>query len=172
LLTRKFGVYRPIHGTQAIESNGRCNVKRIGTALAVSVCLAALYGVALCDEADASKVADGKPVFVKYKCASCHSIEVQGIKKKAVAAAATGSQAPDLSGVGVERTTEWLASFLSKKEKLDGKLHMKKFSGTPAELKKLSGWLATLKDEAAAKNMKAVEAKNAASKATAEPAAK
>ncbi|HMI31379.1 MAG TPA: c-type cytochrome [Candidatus Limnocylindrales bacterium] len=138
-------------------------MKRIGTALAVSVCLAALYGVALCDEADASKVADGKPVFVKYKCGSCHSIEVQGIKKKAVAA--TGSQAPDLSGVGVERTSEWLASFLSKKEKLDGKLHMKKFSGTPAELKKLSGWLATLKDEAAAKNMKAVEAKNAASKA-------
>lgn len=154
-------------------------MKRIMTALALCFGLAAFYGVAVSDEpaksgegaGGAAKVPDGKPVFVKYKCGSCHSIEAQGIKKKAVAedAEASGASAPDLSGVGVERKADWIASFLTKKEKLDGKFHMKKFRGTDAELQKLSGWLATLKDADAAKKMKAVEGKNAASK-TPEPA--
>ncbi len=134
------------------------------------------YGLILCGigapnepvaAGGAPAVADGKPVFVKYKCGSCHSIEAQGIKKKAVAgeAAESSSEAPDLSGVGVERKADWIAAFLLKKEKLDDKLHIKKFRGTEAELKKLSAWLASLNDEAAAKKMKAVEGKNAADKA-------
>lgn len=84
-------------------------------------------------------------------------------------AESSGSKPPDLSGVGVERKAEWIAAFLLKKEKLEGKLHEKKFRGTEAELKKLANWLVTLKDEAAAKKMKAAEGKRAAGK-TAEPA--
>ena len=112
--------------------------------------------------ADAAKAPDGKPVFVKYKCGSCHTIETQKIVKKAAAAA--GPEAPDLSGVGVERKTEWIVAFLLKKEKIGESMHEKKFRGTDAELKKLAGWLATLNDEAAAKKMKDVEAKNAKTK--------
>jgi len=151
-------------------------VKGLLTALALSFGLFPFSGVAVSDEAakpseaagGAAKVADGKPVFVKYKCGSCHSIETQGIKKKAVAGEAAESNAPDLSGVGVERKAEWIAAFLLKKEKLGGKLHIKKFRGTEAELQKVAGWLATLTDEAAAKKMKAVEGKNAAEKAAPE----
>jgi len=144
-------------------------MKRI-TALACALGLAAFYGVGACDEpvkaADAAKttakVADAKPVFLKYKCNSCHTIEAQGITKKAVAgeAAESGDKPPDLSGVGVDRNAEWIVSFLQKKEKLDGKLHTKKFRGTDAELQKLATWLSSMKDEAAAKKMKAVESTN------------
>jgi hypothetical protein len=152
-------------------------VKGIVSALALAFGLTALYGVAVSDEpakqseAGGAKVADGKPVFVKYKCRSCHSIEAQGITKKALAdeAEESGSKPPDLSGVGVERKADWIAAFLLKKEKLDGKLHEKKFRGTDAELQKLATWLGTLQDEAAAKKMKAAEGKSAAGK-SAEPA--
>jgi hypothetical protein len=154
-------------------------VKGIVTALAVGFGLAALYGISVCDgpakpsqaAGGAAKVADGKPVFVKYKCRSCHSIEAQGITKKALGeeAEGSGSKPPDLSGVGVERNADWIAAFLLKKEKLEGKLHEKKFRGTQAELQKLAAWLATMDDEAAAKKMKATEGKNASGKA-AEPA--
>jgi cytochrome c1 len=132
--------------------------------------LAAFYGVGVCDEpvkADdaaktTAKVADAKPIFLKYKCNSCHSIEAQGITKKAVAgeAAETGDKPPDLSGVGVDRNAAWIVSFLQKKEKLDGKLHMKKFRGTDSELQKVAAWLGSMKDEAAEKKMKAVEGAN------------
>jgi mono/diheme cytochrome c family protein len=142
-------------------------MKRI-TVLACALGLAAFYGVGLCDEpaqaADAAKtkVSDAKPVFLKYKCNSCHTIESQGITKKAVAgeAAETGDKPPDLSGVGVDRNAVWIVSFLQKKEKLEGKLHIKKFRGTDAELQKLATWLGSMKDETAAKKMKAVEQGN------------
>ena len=144
-------------------------MKRV-TVLACALGLAAFCGVGLCDEpakaADAAKttakVADAKPVFLKYKCNSCHTIESQGITKKAAAgeAAESGDKPPDLSGVGVDRNATWIVSFLQKKEKLEGKLHMKKFRGTDAELQKLAGWLGSMQDEAAAKKMKSVEEGN------------
>jgi mono/diheme cytochrome c family protein len=138
-------------------------------ALACALGLVGLYGVGVCDEpvnaaeaAKTAKVADAKPVFLKYKCNSCHTIESQAITKKAVAgeAEAKGDKPPDLSGVGLDRNATWIVSFLQKKEKLDGKLHIKKFRGTDSELQKLAGWLASMKDEAAAKKMKADEEKN------------
>ena len=147
-------------------------MKRIVTAVALTCGLFALSGIAVSHHAESSeaaggvaKVPDGKPVFVKYKCSSCHSIEAQGIKKKGLvedAADASGSVAPDLSGVGVARNTAWIAAFLQKKEKIGERLHVKKFRGTDAELQKLAGWLASLKDDAAAKKMKALEEKNEA----------
>ena len=65
------------------------------------------------------------------------------------------------------RKADWIALFLQKKEKIEGRVHTKKFRGTDAELQKLSGWLATLKDEAAAKKMKAAEVSAGGSKAEA-----
>lgn len=118
-----------------------------------------------------AKVPDGKPVFETYKCGSCHSIEKQGIKKKAAESEAEGasSKAPDLSGVGAVRTTEWMAGFLQKKEKLGTKLHIKKFRGTDQELATLTGWLVSLKDEESAKKLKDAEKEAAAKAADAAP---
>ena len=147
-------------------------MKRIVTAVALTCGLFALSGIAVSHHAESSeaaggvaKVPDGKPVFVKYKCASCHSIESQGIKKKGPvedAAAVAGSIAPDLSGVGVARNADWIAGFLQKKEKIGERFHVKKLRGTDAELQRLAGWLTSLKDDAAAKKMKALEEKNEA----------
>ena len=114
-----------------------------------------------------AKVPDGKPVFVKYKCGSCHTIESQGIGKKPAAAAtaaketpaqeaaeakpATTRKPPDLSDVGSERDAKWIAAFMKKQEAIDGRKHMKLFRGTDAELATLAGWLETLKTEKPAK---------------------
>ncbi|HXF59081.1 MAG TPA: c-type cytochrome [Candidatus Saccharimonadales bacterium] len=137
-------------------------MRRVIPVVVVWFGLVSLPGAAL--SADAAKAPDGKPVFVKYKCGSCHTIETQKIVKKPAATAEPGPEAPDLSGVGVERKAEWIVAFLQKKEKIGESMHEKKFRGTDAELKKLAGWLATLNDEAAAKKMKDVEAKNAKTK--------
>jgi len=115
--------------------------------------------------ADAKKVPDGKPVFIKYKCGSCHTIESQGIGKKPAAAAAAretpaqeaaevkpvARKPPDLSDVGGERNAKWIAAFMKKQEAIDGRKHMKLFRGTDAELATLAGWLETLKTEKPAK---------------------
>ena len=136
----------------------------VGVVLIAFVAGAAWIGAASAD--DASKVPNGKPVFEKYKCTSCHSIDSQGIKKKKPAEGEVeekdegGRVPPDLSGVGVGNSAEWIAKYIQKLEMLDGKKHGKKFRGTESELKTLTGWLASLKDEAAAK--KAQEARKAA----------
>jgi len=146
---------------------GRCDLRRTLTALATVLALAALFGLATGDQAaklneggkGQAKVVAAKGVFTKYKCRSCHSIEAQGITKKAVEGeeAVKGQKSPDLSGVGLERKADWIVLFLQKKEKIEGRLHGKKFRGTDAELKELATWLETLKEESAAKKMKAGE---------------
>ena len=93
-----------------------------------------------------AKPPDGKPVFLKYKCNSCHSIEAAGVVKKAVEGEGeTKMKPPDLSSVGLDKKADWFVLFLSKKEKLDGELHPKKFRGTESELKTLTAWLETMK---------------------------
>ncbi|HLQ67706.1 MAG TPA: c-type cytochrome [Candidatus Limnocylindrales bacterium] len=129
---------------------------------AAILCAAMAPGAA---RADAKKVPDGKPVFIKYKCGSCHTIESQGIGKKPAAAAAAretpaqeaaevkpvARKPPDLSDVGGERNAKWIAAFMKKQEAIDGRKHMKLFRGTDAELATLAGWLETLKTEKPAK---------------------
>jgi cytochrome c553 len=127
----------------------------MGTALLLTAMAASAAG------ADAKKAPDGKPIFVKYKCGSCHAIASQGIVKKAVAAPAEtkpGAEAkpgvrkpPDLSSVGLEHKDGWVAAFLKGKETLDGRKHMKLFRGTDAELATLAAWLETMKAEKPAK---------------------
>lgn len=104
--------------------------------------------------ADAAKAPNGKPVFTQYKCNSCHTIESQAIVKKADAAEkdgpAVGRRPPDLSGVGVKRTAAWIEGYLLKKEMIETRKHIKRFRGTDGELKTLSAWLESMKDEKAA----------------------
>jgi len=123
----------------------------LGSAI-VAVGLAASPAAAVPDKAP-----DGKPIFTKFQCSSCHAIASQGIVKKAGPTKApeepdaVKKAPPDLSGVGAKRNAVWIAAFLSKKEAIEGRKHMKKFRGTDAELATLAAWLETLKDEKAAK---------------------
>lgn len=97
-----------------------------------------------------AKVPAGQSIFLKNKCTSCHSIQVLGIEKKASEDEAdspttTKKKPPDLSGVGLKHTAEWITNWLLKKETMDGEHHVKKFRGTDEELGTLANWLASLK---------------------------
>jgi mono/diheme cytochrome c family protein len=136
-------------------------MRKFSMALMTTLALGAFIGLAAADQApkaeDAAKAKgkseEGKAVFQKYKCRSCHSIEALGIAKKELEGETekTEKKPPDLSGVGLDRKADWFTLFLQKKEKLGGTLHPKKFRGTETELKKLVAWLETLKEKPAAK---------------------
>jgi hypothetical protein len=133
-------------------------VKSLGIGILGALFLSLCAGTAPAEEV--VKAPNGKPVFVKYKCRACHSIESQGIAKKAdagEAAETSEKKPPDLSGVGVKHPADWIAAFLMKKEMVNGGKHEKKFRGTEAELKTLSGWLETLKEEKAAAKLEKSE---------------
>jgi hypothetical protein len=87
--------------------------------------------------------ATGKGILLQYKCNKCHTIESQGIARDGKAP--EGKQPPDLSGVGLKHDASWMQKWLLKEVELDGKKHIKKFSGTDDELKTLTAWLVTLK---------------------------
>jgi|GEM_PF-393510 cbb3-type cytochrome oxidase cytochrome c subunit len=113
----------------------------------------------------AEKTPDGKPVFLKYKCNMCHSIEAIQVEKKALpdeGETTSKLKPPDLSSVGLDKKADWIALFMQKKEKLDGELHPKMFRGTSSELKTLTAWLETMK---APKKEKAEKAEVKESKA-------
>lgn len=126
--------------------------------------------------AEGGKVSKGQALFVKHRCAACHSVKAVGVEKKvfegdeeAAEAAKSKSKPPDLSGVGLEHNAAWFARWLQKKEMKDGKPHKKKFRGTEAELKTLSEWIATLKMDETGKPKKGAD-KAAAAEAPAEKA--
>ena len=85
----------------------------------------------------------GKKIFTDSKCMMCHSIQTQSIEKKM-----TSSKAPDLSTIGSKHDADWMAKWVTKKEKLDDKLHPMEFKGTEEDLKTLTTWLETLKEPA------------------------
>lgn len=95
----------------------------------------------------------GKAVFLQYKCNSCHGVAAEkiAVKKSEDDEEEEGekddTEPPDLSGVGLEHDADWLGKYLTKKEKLNDKLHRKKFRGKAPELKDLTAWLTTLKTE-------------------------
>lgn len=97
--------------------------------------------------AQEGKPKDGKPIFTKNECTGCHSITAAGIKKQVGGAEPGTEDAPDLSGVGLKRTADWITKFLLKKETIDGKKHEKKFKGSAEDLDTLAKWLATMKTE-------------------------
>ena len=131
-------------------------MKRVTTAVCTVILAAALAGTA------SAKGPDGKPAFLKYKCNSCHSIEAVQIAKKAVEGEETTKmKPPDLSSVGLEKKADWIVLFLSKKEKLEGELHPKKFRGTDSELKTLAAWLETMKAPKAEKESESKEKEKA-----------
>ncbi len=139
----------------------------------VFVSFAAIVLAATATWAAEEKSSEGKELFLKYKCRSCHSIDAQGIeKKKAEAGEGEEEKAPadsipkkkpvDLSGVGVAKTADWISKYLLKQEKLEAKLHKTKFRGTDEELQKLATWLGLLKTVKAGEASKAEAPEKAA----------
>lgn len=111
-------------------------------AMLIGVAFFLTFFVAI-SSAEETKVKDEKSIFVKEKCAECHSMKALGIKKEVSGESA--DDAPDLSGVGTKRTAEWISKWLMKKEAIDGVKHEKKFKGNSEALDTLSKWLATMK---------------------------
>lgn len=126
------------------------------------------YGEALAADA-------GLKVFVEKRCYSCHGIEsqakaletekaafvkAQGVEEEADeegGADEKDKKGGDLSGVGKQRTADWLKKFLKdpKPEFKEGadcqkkakNKDRKKFKGTPEEFDSLVAFLMTLKGE-------------------------
>jgi mono/diheme cytochrome c family protein len=93
--------------------------------------------VALVPTAHAAEPAklDGKAIFQAQKCDMCHAVSSAGIQ-------ATGKiKAPDLAGAAAKRDAATLAKFLRKQEVLEGKKHVKPFTGSDEELTALVAWL-------------------------------
>src|SRR5437762_40007 len=90
-----------------------------------------ITAIAILAGAAAGDAADGKAIFLKNKCNACHSITSQGIAR-------TGEFSgknlpPDLSGVGLKHTADWMRGWLLKTQEMDGKKHLKKWSGNPQD---------------------------------------
>lgn len=90
--------------------------------------------------------ADGKKIFLDNKCNACHSITALNIAvKKSADEEKSDKEAPDLSGIGLERNADWLTKYLMKKESIKGEKHLKKFKGSEGDLAVLAQLLETLK---------------------------
>ena len=111
---------------------------------------------------DAKKTAEeGKALFIKHTCTTCHTIASKGLgkgekgaetnAKPAEAAPGAARKPPDLSAVGATRKADWIKLFLTRKEKIEGRSHLLRFRGTDAELTVLAAWLESLKGDKAAK---------------------
>lgn len=87
-----------------------------------------------------------KKLFVGKKCNACHTIEAKGIEQaKDEEEEDDDGDVSDLSKVGTKHDAAWIAKFLDRKEKLDGKNHKKRFKGTEADRQAIADWLGTLK---------------------------
>ncbi len=88
-------------------------------------------------------------IFKDHECQGCHSVQVAKIDLDIgdLEPDEVDEDAPDLSGVGIERDQDWVKLYLKKKVKIEGEKHEKKFRGTDEEFEALTSWLVTLKTE-------------------------
>jgi mono/diheme cytochrome c family protein len=127
--------------------------------LLVLICATTLGGRALASDED--NAAQGKGLFLKNKCRSCHSISAENIKRTGTVSKTAKHKPPDLSSVGIDRDHEWIGKFLVRQEKLEGRLHPIRFRGTEDQREALAKWLETLKapkpEEGGASSVKPAE---------------
>jgi cytochrome c peroxidase len=134
-------------------------MKRWSAAFLALVC-AAVVAVATLGPARGED-APGLTLFKKNGCNECHAISALGVeketKKKSGDAAAESAEkdgekkkkkeAPDLSGVGLDREAKWISAYLNKEEAIDGEKHEKRFKGSESDRRTIAMWLASLKTE-------------------------
>lgn len=88
----------------------------------------------------AAQEPEGKGLFLKYKCTTCHSVEVAGVEAR------QEDKAPDLSAAGSTITSqEWAKEYLLRKTDKDGKKHKKPYKGSEKDLETIVEWLMGLK---------------------------
>ena len=107
--------------------------------LMTAVMLAALYSGpgAAPAAAQAGKVLDGKQIFLAQKCNLCHAVSPAGI------AATTKSdkmKGPDLVSLS-KKDAKLLNGYLRKTADINGKKHVKGFTGSDEELGALIAWI-------------------------------
>lgn len=111
-----------------------------------------LSSYVLAVETSTVKDEPGKKLFLDNKCNICHSIQAAEVAKKGPAVApGSKNPPPDLSGVGLERSADWITKFLKKEIDLNGKKHTKLWTGKPENLTTLAKWLESLKTKPAEK---------------------
>lgn len=88
-------------------------------------------------EAQAQKVLDGKQIFLAQKCNLCHSVSPAGIEATTKSEKMKG---PDLVGES-KRDAKLLNGYLRKTADINGKKHIKQFTGSDKEIGALIAWL-------------------------------
>jgi mono/diheme cytochrome c family protein len=113
--------------------------KSVGIGFLITIFLFLRFASAV----EETKEPPGKTLFLDNKCNVCHSIKSDGIERKSSA-----SKAPDLSTVGSERTADWIVKFLKKEVDLEGKKHIKAWTGKNEDLTAIAKWLESHKKPA------------------------
>jgi mono/diheme cytochrome c family protein len=96
-----------------------------------------LLATAYSGEAQAQKVLDGKQIFLAQKCNLCHSVSPAGIEATTKSEKMKG---PDLVGES-KRDAKLLNGYLRKTADINGKKHVKQFTGSDEEIGALIAWL-------------------------------
>jgi|SRR5687768_884782 mono/diheme cytochrome c family protein len=96
-----------------------------------------LLATAYSGEAQAQKVLDGKQIFLAQKCNLCHSVSPAGIEATTKSEKMKG---PDLVGES-KRDAKLLNGYLRKTADINGKKHIKQFTGSDEEIGALIAWL-------------------------------
>lgn len=118
-------------------------MKRLVSTTMLTLLLVALVALVIpAANTSAAEAAAGQEIFLAQKCNMCHSVSSAGIEATAKSEKMKG---PDLTNIAAEKGAEWVTSFLKKEVDLDGKKHMKGFSGSDEELKTLVEWLVAQK---------------------------
>jgi cbb3-type cytochrome oxidase cytochrome c subunit len=123
-------------------------MNRIIAAAAIALCAIVLSGRAFAAEAE--KAPEGKELFTKLKCNTCHSVDAEGVKRLRPPSKTAAHKPPDLSSIGTQHDHEWFEKWLSKTEKVDGRSHPPTFKGTKDQKAAIAAWLETMKTEAPA----------------------
>lgn len=87
--------------------------------------------------AEGTKVLDGKQIFLAQKCNLCHSVSPAGITATTKSEKMKG---PDLAGES-KRDAKLLNGYLRKTADINGKKHVKHFTGSDEEIGALIAWL-------------------------------
>jgi mono/diheme cytochrome c family protein len=83
------------------------------------------------------KTLDGKEIFLAQKCNLCHSVSTAGIEKTTKSEKMAG---PDLAKAE-KRDATVIAKYLRKSADLNGKKHVKAFTGSDEEIGAMVAWL-------------------------------
>lgn len=86
----------------------------------------------------APETTSGQQIFIAQKCNTCHSVSSAGITAKVKSGKTFGG---DLTGIGERRSRQSAENVALQKEQVEGKKHLGKFTGSPAELEALLDWL-------------------------------